>query len=88
MEGRDTEINCVGVGHPPPTVQWRKISGGCSNRISTSMSNQTNQWNVTRVTAVLKVTGAYREDTGEYECTVNNQQRHITDNVSLIVQCM
>ena len=88
METHTTTIGCVGVGHPPPTVQWRKLSGTFSNRISTSMSNSTNKINVTRVMVALIVTGALREDTGVYECTVSSQQRNITDTVSLTVQCM
>ena len=52
------------------------------------MSNSSNQNNVTRVTVELIVTGAHREDTGVYECTVSSQQRNITANVSLTVQCM
>ena len=88
METRTTTIGCVGVGHPPPTVQWRKLSGVFSNRISTSMSHSTNKRNVTRVKVTLKVTGALREDTGVYACTVSSQQRNITDTVSLTVQCM
>ena len=88
MEGRTATMKCVGVGHPPPTVQWRKLSGVFSNRISTTMSNSSNRNNVTRVTVELIVTGAHREDTGVYECTVSSQQRNITANVSLTVQCM
>ena len=88
METHTTTIGCVGVGNPPPTVQWRKLSGTFNNRISTSMSNSTNKRNVTRVTVALIVTRAHREDTGAYECTVSSQQRNITDTVSLTVQCM
>ena len=88
MEGWTTRIKCVGVGHPPPTVQWRNLSGVFSDRISITMSNSSNQNNVTRVTAELIVTRALREDTGVYICTVSSQQRNITANVSLTVQCM
>ena len=88
METHTTRIRCVGVGHPPPTVQWRKLSGTFNNRISTSMSNSTNHRDVTRVMVALIITGALREDTGVYECTVSSQQRNITANVSLTVQCM
>ena len=88
MEERTATIECVGVGHPPPTVQWRNHSGMFSNRISTNMSKSRNQNNVTRVTVELIVTGAHREDTGVYVCTVTSQQRNITANVSLTVQCM
>ena len=88
MEGCTATIKCVGVGHPPPTVQWRNHSGVFSNRTSTTKSNSSNQSNVTRVTVELIVTGALREDTGVYICTVSSQQRNITANVSLTVQCM
>ena len=88
MEGWTTTIKCIGVGHPPPTVQWRNLSGVFSDRISTTMSISSNQNNVTRVTVEFIVTRAHREDTGVYVCTVTSQQRNITTNVSLTVQCM
>ena len=88
VEGHTATIKCVGVGHPPPTVQWRNLSGVFSDRISTTMSNSSIQNNVTRVIVELIVTGAHREDTGVYVCTVSSQQRNITANVSLTVQCM
>ena len=52
------------------------------------MSMSTNEGNVTSVTVDLIFTGAYREDTGVYECLVSNLLNHVTRNVSLIVQCM
>ena len=82
-------FRCVGVGHPPPLVQWSKFNGSLSDRVSSSnMSLSTNEGNVTNVTVDLVFTGAYREDTGVYECTVSNLLNDITRNVFLIVQCM
>ena len=52
------------------------------------MSMSTNEENITRVTVDLIFTGAYREDTGVYQCLISSQLKNITGNVSLIVQCM
>ena len=52
------------------------------------MSMSTNEGNVTNVTVDLIFTGAYREDTGVYECSVNNLLNYATRNISIIVQCM
>ena len=87
-EGNNVTFRCVGVGYPPPLVQWRKLNGSLSDRVSiTNMSMSTNEGNVTNVTVDLIFTGAYREDTGVYECSVNNLLNHVTRNMSLIVQC-
>ena len=52
------------MGHPPPLVQWRKLNGSLSDRVSiTNMSMSTNEGNVSRVTVDLNLTGASREDT-------------------------
>ena len=51
------------------------------------MSMSTNEGNVTRVTIDLIFTGAYREDTGVYECSVSNLLNDVRRNISLIVQC-
>ena len=89
VEGQNTTLTCVGVGHPPPLVQWRKLNGSLSERVSiTNMSMSTNEGNITRVTVDLTFTGAYREDTGVYECSAINLLNNATRNVSLIVQCM
>ena len=89
VEGQNTTLTCVGVGHPPPLVQWKKLNGSLSDRVSiTNMSMSTNEGNVTRVTVDLIFTGAYREDTGVYECSAINLLSNATRNVSLIVQCM
>ena len=88
-EGENITLRCVGVGHPPPLVQWRKLNGSLSDRVSSSnMSMSTNEGNVTRVTVDLIFTGAYREDTGVYECSVSNLLNDNTRNVYLIVLCM
>ena len=89
IEGQNTTLRCIGVGHPPPLVQWRKLNGSLSDRVSiTNMSMSTNEGNVTRVTVDLIFTGAYREDTGVYECSATNLLNIATRSVSLIVQCM
>ena len=89
VEGQNTTLTCVGVGHPPPLVQWRKLNGSLSDRVSiTNVSMSTNEGNVTRVTVDLIFTGAYREDTGVYECSATNLLNIATRSVSLIVQCM
>ena len=81
-------LRCIGVGHPPPLVQWRKLNGSLSDRVSiTNMSLSTNEGNVTRVTVDLIITGALREDTGVYECLVSNHLNTVTGNISAIVQC-
>ena len=89
VEGQNITLTCVGVGFPPPLVQWRKLNGSLSDRVSIiKMSMSTNQGNVTRVTVDLILTGAYTEDTGVYECSAINLLNNATRNVSLIVQCM
>ena len=82
-------LRCTGVGHPPPLVQWRKLNGSLSDRVSiTNMSMSTNEGNVTRVTVDLTLSGAYREDTANYMCSASNILNRVTRNVSIIVQCM
>ena len=86
-EGENITLRCVGVGHPPPLVQWSKRNGSLSDRVSsTNMSMSTNEGNVTRVTVDLIFTGAYREDTGVYECSVSNILSNVVRNISLIIQ--
>ena len=48
----------------------------------------TNEGNVTRVTVELIITGAYRDDSGSYECSVSNLLNTVTGTVNLTVQCM
>ena len=89
VEGNNVTFRCVGVGYPPPLVQWRKLNGSLSDRVSiTNMSMLTNEGNVTNVTVDLIFTGAYREDTGVYECSVSNLLNYVTRNTNLIIQCM
>ena len=88
-EGENVTLTCVGVGHPPPLVQWRKLNGSLSDRATiTNMSMSTNEGNVTRVTVDLIFTEAYREDTGVYECLVHNLLNSVEGDVLLTVQCM
>ena len=51
------------------------------------MSMSTNEGNVTNVTVDLIFTGAYREDTGVYECSAINLLNYVTRSTNLIVQC-
>jgi len=79
----------MGVGHPPPLVQWRKLNSSLSDRVSTTnMSMSTNKGNVTRVTVDIILTKIYREDTGVYECSVSNILNIVTRSINLVVQCM
>ena len=88
-EGENITLRCIGVGHPPPLVQWRKLNGSLSDRVSsTNMSMSTNEGNVTRVTVHLIFTRVYRADTGVYECLISNLLNNATGNVSLTVECM
>ena len=89
MEGNNITLTCIGVGYPPPLVEWRKLNGSLSDRVSsTNMSMSTNEGNVTRVTVDLIFSRAYREDTGIYECSVSNLLNAVTGNISITVQCM
>ena len=88
-EGNNITLTCLAVGYPPPLVEWRKLNGSLSDRVSsTNMSMSTNEGNVTRVTVDLMLTGAYREDTGVYECSVSNLLNAVVGNISITVQCM
>ena len=87
-EANDITLRCIGVGHPPPLVQWSKLNGLLSDRVSSSnMSMSTNEGNVTRVTVDLIFTGAYRDDSGVYECTASNLLNKVSRIISLIIQC-
>ena len=89
MEGNDGTLRCVGVGYPPPLVEWRKLNGSLSDRVSiANMSMLTNEGNVTNVTVDLIFTGTYREDSGVYECSVSNLLNTVTRIISLTVRCM
>ena len=88
-KGENHTLRCIGVGHPPPLVQWKRLNGLLDDRASiTNMSMSTNEGNVTRVTVDLMLTRVSREDTGVYECSASNLLNTATGNVSLIVQCM
>ena len=88
-EGKNVTLRCIGVGHPPPLVQWRKLNGSLSDRVSsTNMSMSANKGNVTRATVDLFITKVSREDTGDYECVATNLLSNATRRISLIVQCM
>ena len=80
-----SRLICVGVGYPPPSVQWNRM---ISDRIYTNMSMSNNKENITRVTAFLFLTDAHRDDTGVYECLISSQLKNITNKVSLTVRCM
>ena len=88
-EGENITLRCVGVGHPPPSVQWNKLNGTLSNTtFSTRMSMLTNEGNVTRVTLELLLSEVSREDTGIYACSASNLLNDVTRRVTLVVQCM
>ena len=87
-EGENITLRCIGVGYPPPLVQWRKLNESLSDRVSTTnMSMSTNKGNVTRVTVDLILTKVSREDTGVYECSASNLLNIVTRSINLVVQC-
>ena len=89
VEGENITLSCVAIGYPPPLIQWRKLNGSLSDRVSsTDMSMSTNEGNVTRVTVDLIFTTINREDTGDYECITRNLLNFVKENISLNVQCM
>ena len=76
------------MGHPPPLVQWRKLNGSLSDRVSiTNMSMSTNEGNLTRIIVDLLLTRIYREDTGIYVCSSMNILNSVTRTINLTVQC-
>jgi len=88
-EGENITFRCIGVGHPPPLVQWRKLNGSLSDRVSTTnISMSTNKGNVTRVTVDIILTRVYREDTGVYECSASNLLNIVTRSINLVFQRM
>ena len=88
VEGNNVTLRCVGEGYPPPLVEWRKLNGSLSDRVSiTNMSMLTNEGNVTNVTVDLIFTGTYREDTGVYECSASNLLNTVSRNSGLIIRC-
>ena len=87
-EGNNITLRCVGVGHPTPLVQWSKLNGLLSDRVSSSnMSMSANEGNVTRVTVDLIFTGAYRDDTGVYECSASNLLNNAASSTMLVIRC-
>ena len=82
-------ITCEAFGYPPPTVVWNRINGILSDRVSVSdiVSVPTGYGNVTRVSVNLTITNAYREDTGNYICTANNNIGSDSSNISITIQC-
>ena len=87
-EGDNVTLRCIGVGHPPPVVHWKKLNGPLSDRVSiTNMSMSTNKGNVTRVTLELIITGVRREDTGVYQCVVRNHLNTVIGSINATVQC-
>ena len=87
-EGNNITLSCIGVGHPPPLVQWSKINGSLSDTaLSTRMSMSPNEGNVTRVTLNLLLTKISGEDTGIYVCSASNLLNNVTRRVNLVVQC-
>ena len=88
-ESKNITLKCIGVGHPPPIVQWSKVNGSLNDTaLSTRMYMSTNEGNVTRVTVDLLLTRVSREDTGMYVCSARNLLNNVTREVTLIVQCM
>ena len=86
-EGENITLRCIGAGYPPPLVQWSKLNGSLSDRVSsTNMSMPTNEGNVTRVTVDLIFTGAYKEDAGVYECLVSSLLNNVTKTITLMIQ--
>ena len=88
-EGNTTTITCEAFGYPLPTVGWNKTKGTLSDRVSVSdsVSVPTGNGNVTRVIVKLTITNAFREDTGVYTCSANNNIGSDNRNVSITVQC-
>ena len=88
MEGENITLRCIGVGHPPPLIQWSKFNGSLSDRASSiNMSMSTNEGNVTRVLVDLIFTRASWKDSGVYRCIVSNALNIAVRNITLIVQC-
>ena len=88
-EGDTSTITCEALGYPPPTIVWNRIDGNLSDRasVSDSVSVPTGYGNVTRVSVNLTITNAYREDTGVYICSANNNIGSDDSNTSITVQC-
>ena len=88
-ERNTTTITCEAFGYPPPTIQWDRIDGTLSDRVSVSdsVSVPTEYGNVTRVNVNLTITNTSREDTGVYMCSASNEIGSDENNFTIIVQC-
>ena len=88
-EGDTTAITCEALGYPPPTVEWNRIDGFLSYRVSLndSVSVLTGNGNVTRVSVNLTITNAYREDSGVYACSASNSIGSDDRIISITIQC-
>ena len=88
-EGNTTTITCEVFGYPPPTVVWNRTNRILSDRVSVSdsVSVPTGYGNVTRVSVNLRITNAYREDTGDYTCSANNSISSDNSTARITVQC-
>ena len=86
-EGKNIAFRCVGVGYPPPLVQWGKLNGLLSDRVSSNkMLMLANKGNITKVTVDLIFTGVHRDDSGVYECSVSNLLDDVGRNITLLLQ--
>ena len=88
-EGDTITLTCEAVGYPPPTIEWSRISGTLSDRVSVSdsVSVPTGNGNVTSVSINLTLKNANREDTGLYKCSASNSVGSDNRNISVTVQC-
>ena len=88
-EGDTTIITCEALGYPPPTIVWNRIDGNLSDRVSVSdsVSVPTGNGNITRVSVNLTITNAYREDTGVYTCSANNNIGSDDRIINITVLC-
>ena len=88
-EGNTAMIICEAIGYPPPTIIWSVTDRKLSDRVSISdnVSVPIGNGNVTRVTVILTINTASREDTGDYICSANNSIGSDSINVSITVQC-
>ena len=88
-ERNESTVICETMGYPPPTVEWNRINGILSDRVSVSdsVSVPTGYGNVTRVSVNLTITNASREDTGLYTCFAYNNISSNDTNISITIQC-
>ncbi|XP_072345076.1 contactin-5-like [Scyliorhinus torazame] len=60
-EGSTANLECFALGNPVPTITWRKLNGILPSRARLRKSQ-----------AILEVLNIQREDSGTYECKVEN----------------